>query len=105
MELGPDLFARLNAEQWVGNQTPVICGQGGLSEREISTIEQLGFPWPEDFRCLLQNLRDPGGVLFPWKDFEKQRYDDQIAWVLQGLEFDVEHANLWMRRWVNSQSN
>ena len=100
LQLGPELFEELNAKQWVGNQEPVIYGQGGLSDREIASIEaQLGFSWPEDFKYLFQNIRDPGGVLFPWADFNKERYDELIEWVLQGIEFDIEKANLWMLRW------
>ena len=100
LKLGPGLFELLNAKQWVGNEQPVIYGKGGLSILQIQLIEaQLGFRMPEDFSYLLQNVRDPGEVLFPWSNFKKQRYDDTIAWVLKGIEFDVEHNNLWLRRW------
>lgn len=99
-ELGPDLFERLNATQWVGNQTPVTYGVDGLSAADIAAIEaQLGFALPEDFAFLLRNMRDPGGVFFPWSSFQKQQYDQSIAWVLRGIEFDIEKNELWLKRW------
>lgn len=100
LQLGPDLFERLNAKQWVGNQQPMIFGKGGLSILEIQLVEaKLGFPIPKDFAYLLQNVRDPGGVLFPWATFKKQQYDDKIQWVLGGIEFSVEVNGLWLKRW------
>ncbi len=100
LKLGPELFELLNAQQWVGNQQHVIYGKGGLSTLQIQLIEsQLGFRMPEDFAFLLQNIRDPGEVLFPWSNFKKQKYDDMIAWILKGIEFDIHANNLWLRRW------
>jgi hypothetical protein len=100
LKLGPKLFKLLNAKQLVGNRMPVIYGAKGLSSAEIASIDaQLGFRLPEDFAYLLQNIQDPGGVLFPWSSFEKQQYDNAIAWVLKGIEFDVEKSNLWLCRW------
>lgn len=99
-ELGPELFKRLNATQRVGNQNPVTYGVDGLSAAEITSIEaQLGFPLPEDFAFLRRNMRDPGGVFFPWSNFQKQEYDQSIAWVLGGIEFDIEKSKLWLKRW------
>ena len=100
MDLGPELFELLNARQWVGNQIPVIYGVPGLSSAEIASIEtQLGFRVPEDFAYLFQNLRDPGRVLFPWSEFDKQIYDKSVEWVLHGIEFDIEKNHLWLERW------
>lgn len=100
MELGPELFELLNTRQKVGNQIPVIYRAQGLSPNEIASIEsQLGFRVPEDFAYLFQNLQDPGGVLFPWSNFDKGRYDDILRWVLHGIEFDIENSHLWHQRW------
>jgi hypothetical protein len=101
LTLGPELFALLNERQWVGNQQPVIYGDGGLSLIEIENIEVgLGFPLPPDFRYFLQNFRDDGGVLFPWKNFDKQKYDQKIQWVWEGIAFDIENNAEWMEdRW------
>ena len=100
MELGPDLFQLLNAKQWIGNKVPVIYGARGLSPDQMAAIEdQLGFRVPDDFAYLFQNLQDPGGILFPWSQFDKRRYDESVEWVLQGVEFDVERNHLWLDRW------
>lgn len=100
LQLGPEVFDLLNAKQWVGNQQPVEYGEGGLSAQEIQLIEmKLGFPLPEDFSYLLQHFRDPGGVLFPWADFDKKKYDDSIVWVRTGIEFSVQASGLWLARW------
>jgi len=98
--LGPELFDLLNAEQRVGNKIPVIYGAPGLSPAEIASIEsQVGFRLPVDFAYLFQHLQDPGRVLFPWSNFKKQEYDERIRWVLEGIEFDVDHNKFWMERW------
>jgi hypothetical protein len=98
IDLGPELFEQLNARQLIGN--PVIYGAQGLSSAEVKSIEeQLGFRLPEDFVYLFQNLQDPGNVFFPYSKFEKRRYDRMIAWVLKGIEFDIEHNKFWLDRW------
>jgi hypothetical protein len=98
-KLGPELFELLNARQLTGNQAPVIYGAGGLSDSEIATIESLiGFQLPDDFALLLANMRDPGGIMFPWSNFRRQDYDSSIALVLEGIEFDIENG-FWMDRW------
>jgi tetratricopeptide (TPR) repeat protein len=100
LKLGPELFELLNAKQRVGNMTPVTYGVPGISSAEIASIEaQLGFQLPADFAYLFQHLRDPGRVFFPWSNFNKQEYDDSIRWVLQGIEFDIDHHKFWMDRW------
>lgn len=100
-KLGPEFFDLLNAKQNVGNQTHVVYGKGGMSLKEISEVEkQLGFQMPEDFRYLLQNIKDAGDVLFPWANFEKEAYDDLINWVQHGIEFDIQHNVFWLKeRW------
>jgi hypothetical protein len=50
-------------------------------------------------RIYFKNLRDPGGVLFPWSNFDRQKYDDIIRWVLHGIEFDIEKNHFWLERW------
>lgn len=97
--LGPELFARLNARQHVGDRLPVVYGAPGLSAEDFSSIEkQLGFRLPEDFTYLFGNLQDPGGVMFPWATFRKQDYDRRMEWVWEGISFDVENG-FWMDRW------
>src|ERR1700742_965354 len=86
MQLGPELFQLLNSEQWVGSKAPVAYGVPGLSSAQIASIEdQLDLRMPEDFANLLRNIQDPGGVLFPWLEFDKRKYDEKIAWVREGI--------------------
>jgi hypothetical protein len=104
--LGPELFELLNAKQRVGNRQPVVYGRGGLPEAEITAIQaELGFALPEDFIYLLGNVQDPGDVLFPWAKFSRKRYDEIIAWVLHGIEFDIEHNTTWLERWGKRPPN
>jgi hypothetical protein len=100
--LGPELFERLHREQWGGTMEPAVYGPGGLSTSDIEKLQsQLGFPLPEDFCYFLQNVIDPGEVLFDYHNFNKQHYDSSIAWILHGMIFDIEKNNLWLRRWGN----
>jgi len=94
------VFAQLNAQQNVGKRTPVTYGKGGLSSSQIDRIEDaLGFSTRPDFRVLLQNIVDPGGVLFSWSGFDIGRYRELIEWVVHGILFDVEEDWLWLTRW------
>jgi hypothetical protein len=100
-ELGPELFEALNAGQHVGNRRLVQYGAAGISVQGFAAIEeQLGFRLPEDFKYLFANLRDPGGVFFPWATFKKKDYDASIDWIWHTIAFDIEH-NVWLDRWGN----
>jgi hypothetical protein len=100
LKLDPELFEQLNTKQRVGSMSPVVYGVSGLSSDEVASIEaQLGFRLPVDFTYLFQNLRDPSGVFFPWSRFSKREYDDSIRWLLEGIEFDIDHNKFWMERW------
>ena len=48
---------------------------------------------------MVANVRDPGGVLFPWKDFDRKAYDERMAWVWEGIEFDIDKNKDWLERW------
>lgn len=101
LELNADLFTLLNAEQHVGGRKRVVYGQGGMQAYEIENVEgQLGFRLPEDFKFLLMNVKDDGGVLFPWAKFSKYEYDESIKWIFGGIEFDIENNGFWLEdRW------
>lgn len=100
IDLGPKLFAQLNSGQMVGNQKPVLYGEGGMTAAQIASVEaQLGFRLPEDFAYLLQNIRDEGGVFFPWLKFDRKNYDEMMEFVWGGIEFDIDANDLWLYRW------
>lgn len=99
-KIDSELFNRLNVEQFTGNQQAPVYGKGGMTNGLLASVEQqLGFDLPSDFRALLQNLRDPGGVFFPWSNFSLDEYNYSIEWILKGLEFDIEHNEVWLKRW------
>jgi hypothetical protein len=98
--LAPTLFTRLDTEQHVGTDIAPIYGDGGMAPAQLDAIEHaLGFQLPPDFRFLLENLRDPGEVFFPWSRFDKAEYDPSIEWVFDGIAGSIERNNLWLRRW------
>ena len=100
LELGPELFALLNTKQATGSRRSIVYGVPGLSALDIRRIEtELGFRLPEDFAFLLQNIRDPDRVLFPWSNFDKSTYDDRIGWVRKGIESSIEEDGFWDSRW------
>lgn len=99
-ELDDELFKFLNANQLIGNKPAPIFGAPGMSSSELEEIEvKLGFDLPSDFRHLFRNVQDPGGVLFPWSHFSTELYDNTVARVWSGIEFDIQHNTVWLNRW------
>lgn len=100
MILGKNLFDYLNANQKVGNRTPPEYGAAGVTPAELNAIEkELGFLLPPDFRFLFQNVSDPDEVLFPWGNFDKKLYEQYIDRVWDGLKFDIQNNDIWLKRW------
>lgn len=98
--LDDELFAFLNENQHVGDRRAPEYGVKGLSNSEIEMIEdQLGFVLPPDFKHLFQNVSDPDGVLFPWSGFKLSLYSKAIERVWAGIEFDILHNRVWLKRW------
>ncbi|GAB5457491.1 MAG: hypothetical protein Hens3KO_05210 [Henriciella sp.] len=105
-KLGNDLFEYLNANQKTGNRTAPTYGVPGMTLSEIASVEaQLDFPLPSDLKFLLENVQDPGGVLFPWSDFSIERYQEMIDFVWRGISFDIEHNALWLEKWGQRPSD
>ncbi|MGJ8562898.1 MAG: hypothetical protein ACSHXY_05045 [Alphaproteobacteria bacterium] len=99
-EINAQLFKQLNKEQFVGNKQAPSYGSNGLAYNDIERMQKkLGFNLPPDFCFLLGNLKDPDEVLFPWASFDIQKYRDTIEWVISGIEFDIEHSDLWLPKW------
>lgn len=96
LALGPDLFERLNAD---AQSQDLVFGRGGMSGAGIEALErELGFALPQDLKFLFRNvLHRTGGS--PWASLDRAAHDEMTAWVLQGVEFDVEASNLWLNRW------
>ncbi len=54
---------------------------------------------PDDMKFLMGNVLELDSGSSPWSTLDRVTYEEQIDRVLQGILFDVEHANLWLRRW------
>jgi hypothetical protein len=79
---------------------PVIYGRGGMPDVQIDDIERaLGFRLPSDFRYLLANMQDKGGVFFPWAQFDIRKYRERLDEILQGIEWSLERDFGWLDRW------
>ena len=72
----------------------------GLSIAELSDAEErYGLRFPPDLRDLLRTGL-PTGNRFPnWRDRDRTRIDDQLAWAAESVCFDIEHNSFWWPQW------
>jgi len=100
------LFGELNTAIQNHGFGNLVFGKGGMADPEIATVEsELGLPLPDDMKFLMGNVRELDSGSSPWSTLDRSSYEEQIDWVLQGILFDVEHANLWLRRWGSQPRN
>jgi|GEM_PF-803643 len=98
--LDAELFEELNAAIQNHGSGDLVFGKGGMANHEIAMLEaELRLPLPDDMKFLMANVRELDSGSSPWSILGRAAYEEQIDWVLQGILFDVEHANLWLRRW------
>jgi len=98
--LDAELFEELNTAIQNHGFGNLVFGKGGMADREIAMIEsELCLPLPDDLKFLMGNVLELDSGSPPWSTLDRVTYVEQIDWVLQGILFDVEHANLWLRRW------
>jgi hypothetical protein len=98
--LDAELFQELNAAIQNHGFGNLVFGEGGLIEGQIAAIEsELAISLPDDVKFLMGNIREQDSGASPWSTFDRTAYEEQYNWILQGILFDVEHANLWLRRW------
>jgi hypothetical protein len=78
----------------------------GLSASEIQAVErQFKCMFPPDLRRLLQ-FAMPIGPKFPnWRDVSGEDLQGRFDWPLDGICFDVEHANFWLPEWGRKPSD
>ncbi|QBD74780.1 SMI1/KNR4 family protein [Ktedonosporobacter rubrisoli] len=94
------------------------CWSGGLSEQEIVAVEQrFHTHFPPDYRLFLQQLHSVDRLLvgaryaddntmipitapsfYHWQR-DTEAIEAAYAWLVKGLYFDVQHANLWPQSW------
>jgi hypothetical protein len=77
-----------------------IAFSDGLSDAEVGTIEaEFAFDLPPDLRQLLQTAL-PSGRHFPdWRSGERAVLWERLRWPIDGICFDIEHANFWFDGW------
>ena len=77
----------------------------GLSTAELSVAEErYRLRFPPDLRDLLSTGL-PTGDRFPnWRDPDRTRIDDQLAWPTESVCFDIEHNGFWWPKWGSRPS-
>jgi hypothetical protein len=89
-----------------------IAIEDGLSAVEVRKVEErFGFQFPPDLSALLQyalpigNVPPKPGVIrngrgFPnWRDLNSPDLQRQVAWPVDGILHDVQHASFWPGSW------
>ena len=81
-------------------RTAGISIQKGLSDRELSTVEnRFGFKFPPDLQALLK-LGLPVSEKFPnWRDETPEEINERLNWPFDGMCFDIEYNKFWMNEW------
>ena len=72
----------------------------GLSSGELAAVEQLWeFRFPDDLRALLARALPRGDRMPNWREPSSDDIRGRMQWPLDGLLFDVEHADFWVPAW------
>ncbi len=72
----------------------------GLREGELARVEDvIGARVPPDLRAMLATFLPVGPRLPDWREPESASIAAQLAWPLEGMRFDLEHASFWLASW------
>ena len=72
----------------------------GLTDEEVSQVEKtFGFRFPPDLRMLLQHALPVSKGWLNWRDEAEETIRHRMAWPADGICFDIEHNNFWMKAW------
>ena len=100
LALGAGLFANINDALEDNDRCTLVFGDGGMTAKQIASLEsELTLPLPDDLKLLLRNVRESDTGRSPWASLDRTAYAAQMARVHEGIAFDVEHANVWLRQW------
>lgn len=100
LALGAELFVDINRTLEDNDRCTLVFGDGGMTSEQIASLEsELALPLPDDLKFLLRNVRESDTGLSPWASLDRAAYAAQMNWVHEGIAFDVEHANVWLRQW------
>jgi hypothetical protein len=72
----------------------------GLSNHEIHQIEaSYAFRFPADYRAFLMFALPISHGFVDWRHGDRAHIHQQLAWPYEGICFDIEHNNFWLRAW------
>ncbi len=72
----------------------------GLSDGEIQQIEDnYAFHFPPDYRAFLMFALPISNRFVDWRQGDRAKIQEQLAWPYEGMCFDIEHNNFWLRAW------
>lgn len=72
----------------------------GIDATRIREIEQrFGFVFSPDHRRLLERAQPADDGWLHWSKDGEESIRDRLAWPLDGVLFDVEHADFWPQGW------
>ncbi len=76
---------------------PLATLTPGLSLAELGAVEgEFEFRFPPDLRVLLSAALPTGRDWPDWRHGERQELRRRLAWPVNGILFDIEHAGLWL---------
>jgi hypothetical protein len=77
----------------------------GLTEREFEDIEQnYQFKFPPDLKDFLSIALPTSDNFIDWRDMSERNVElikKRFDWCLEGMLFDIEHNNFWIKEWGN----
>ena len=83
----------------------------GLNEVEVSQVEaRFSFKFPPDLKSFLQSALPITPKFVNWRLALKSKAEEDITrqrlnWPLEGMLFDIEHANFWVSSWGERPEN
>lgn len=81
----------------------------GLKREEINEIEAFyNFKFPPDLKDFLMFALPISDGFVNWKNKSKKNIksiNNRLNWTLEGIIFDIEHNEFWMREWGNKPSS
>lgn len=72
----------------------------GLSEAELARVEvEFGIEFADDHRSFLSAGLPVGRSWPDWRDGDRERLRERLAWPVEGVLFDVHNNVFWYENW------